>query len=866
MRRGSLLMMSLMAFGCAQAQHGVQRPAPVPVPDEGVLPAQAFDSDLASLEAEVRARLANEPGEYGVVVIDLETGRSLGVNDALAVHAASTMKVPVLLELYRRAAAGEIRLDDAVPVRNTFRSIVDGSDYSLDASGDSEGGLYSMVGGTATFRDLARRMTVRSSNLATNILIDTLHAQRVQETTDRAGGAGMRVLRGVEDGPAFRAGLNNTTTARALANVLASIARCDILPRAHCDEVIDILAAQEFNEMIPAGLPAGIRVAHKTGSITGIQHDGGIIYPLNSPPFVLVVLSRGGADTGAVRQVAADIARMSWAALGPDGTLRPRWSPRTAELLRLHGQVRLPAFPAPRLVHDEYWSVVGPLVDTAPSITREEIAHSAEGRPLYLVRHGDGPVRVLLWSQMHGDETTASRALADIFNYIAWRPDDPRVRRWAERLTILAIPMLNPDGAEAHRRRSAFGIDINRDARALATPEGRALKAVQERWQPAFGFNLHDQNPRSRVGTTSRIAAMALLAPAPDRDATETPTFVRARQLTAHIARELAPLTGQHLARYDDSYNPRAFGDGMQAWGVSTVLIESGSWRHDESKHYLRTANFVALVSALDAIADGSYETVDVALYADLPQNGRAVNDLIIRHGTIVLPGHSYRADIAIDASAVGGPAWTQVTDIGDLGGSEARDTLDATGLFVHLPELLPPAADGLSGPQPGQPPAFVIRRGEQPYSDAAWVVVGTDVHQVGPTDNEPAGTVAAMAGCYRVDVPRTAADAVLDDGRLPMPGTLRLHPRQVIPLHGQPEMHVTDPAGNPITPFHAAVWYPLQGERIRVELRGVNAGYVLSLERQGLELAGTAHLYGYTLPGVPGPGQPVRLHPTPCP
>jgi beta-lactamase class A len=865
MRSGALSTLALITIGCTQP-HSVPRPTPVPVHDEGVLPAQAFASDLAPLEAAIRTRLSAEPGEYGIVVIDLETGRSLGVNDALAVHAASTMKVPVLLELYRRAAAGEIRLDDQIPVKNRFRSIADTSHYSLTATDDSESSLYDMVGGQVTFRDLARRMTVRSSNLATNILMDTLYADRVQQTADRVGGAGMRVLRGVEDGPAFRAGLNNSTTARAFANVLAAIARCDILPRSYCDEVVDILLAQEFNEMIPAGLPAGIRVAHKTGSITGIQHDGGIIYPLNSPPFVLVVLSRGGASTDAVRHVAADVARLSWAALGPGGTLRPHWMPRTAELLRLHERVRLPAFPAPQLAHEEYWSALGPLVDDAPALTREEIGRSAENRPLYLVRHGAGPARVLLWSQMHGDETTASRALADIFNYIAGFPDEPRVRRWAERLTILAIPMLNPDGAEAHRRRSAFGIDINRDARVLATPEARALKSAQEQWQPAFGFNLHDQNPRSRVGTTSRIAAMALLAPAPDADATETPSYVRARQLTAHIARELAPLTGQHLARYDDSYNARAFGDGMQSWGVSTVLIETGSWRHDEPKHYLRTANFVALVSALDAIADGSYESAAVSLYADLPQNGRSVSDLIIRGGTIILAeGHAYRADIAIDAAAVGGPAWTQITDIGDLRDNEARDTLDASGLYVHLADVTPPTVGSLAGPQPGMPPSLVLRRGTETFSDAAWVVIGSTVHQVGPADNEPAGTAGAVAGCYRVELsPTTAANRISSED-LQLPDGIRLHWRQVIPIRGQAELQVTDLAGALPAPFLGAIWYAARDDRLRIELRGLDAGYILTLSPDGNDLTGTVYRYGQSLPGVPAPGQPVTLRRTRC-
>jgi beta-lactamase class A len=732
MRRTGLLLVALVTFGCTQP-HGVPLPQPVPVPDPALLPSQAFDSRLDPLEHAIRARLEAEPGEYGIAVVDLETGRTLGVNDVLEVHAASTMKVPILLELYRRAAASEIRLDDTVPVRNTFRSIADSSEYSLTVADDSEHGLYEMIGGQASYRDLARRMTVRSSNLATNILIDVLGADRVRFTTRRAGGEGMHVLRGVEDGPAFRAGMNNVTTARGFANVLAAIARCDILPRTYCDEILDILAAQEFREMIPAGLPAGVRVAHKTGWITGIQHDGGIIMPANSPPFVLVVLSRGGADTTAVRRVAADIARLAWSALGPDGSLRPRWPPATAELLALHERVRLPAFPAPDLNHDELWTALQPVVDGTPALHVEEVARSLEGRAIRLVRFGSGPRSVLAWSQMHGDETTASRALADVLHYIATEPDAPRVRRWSERITLLAVPMLNPDGADVHRRQGTHGIDINRDARALATPEGRALKNLQERFRPEFGFNLHDQNPRSRVAGSDRIAAMALLAPPPDADATETPSFSRARRLTAHIARAVAPMLGRHLTRYDDSYNVRAFGDGMQSWGVSTVLIESGSWRGDASKHYLRRANFVALVAALDAIADGSWEEEDATLYTSLPQNGRPVNDIVVRGGTVVLPGLApYRADITIDGAAVGGPARTQIVDIGDLREAVARDTIDVSGLYIH------PALDNARGLHPGAPVDLTVRLGPGPASAAIWHIVDMRARQLRAPGRQP--------------------------------------------------------------------------------------------------------------------------------
>jgi beta-lactamase class A len=708
-------LLALFTFACTPGA-----PPGSAAPRAGALPSQAFASDLGALESAIRERIAGEAGEYGVAVIDVETGRTAGVNERVVMHAASTMKVPVLLELYRRSAEGRLRLDDTLPITATFRSIADTSHYTLSREDDSEHTLYDRIGSPVTFRELARLMTVRSSNLATNILIDTLVATTIQETTNRVGGRGMRVLRGVEDIPAFELGMNNTTTALGFARLLASIARCDVLPRAECAEVTDVLAGQEFDDMIPAGLPEGTRIAHKTGFITGIRHDGGIVIPEDSPPYVLVVLSRG-ADTAAVRTIAADIARLSWQMLGPDGALRARWSGPVAELVTLHARHRIPAFPAPTLGYDELWQTLGPIVDRAPTLSREVAGRAASDRPLYLVKAGEGSTRVLFWSQMHGDETTATRSLTDLFNYIANSPTDARVQRWLEQLTILALPMLNPDGADAHRRRSAYGIDINRDVRVLATPEGRTLRATQERWRPHFGFNLHDQNPRARAGRTGRTAAIALLAPAPDADATPTPSFVRARQLTAHLARALAPMVGQHLTRYDDTYNERAFGDGMQSWGVSTVLIESGGWRGDEPKHYLRTVNFVALATALDAIADGSFAQADVSLYTELPPNAGAMNDLVIRGGRIVLPGTPpYRADISINGASVGGPAATQIVEIGDLEGVTARDTIDASGLFVH-----PHTPDRAATLQPGMTPVLHVRRSADPTSELVWDIDG---------------------------------------------------------------------------------------------------------------------------------------------
>lgn len=256
--------------------------------------------------------LQQDSAEISVSVIDLGTGKETHINADVVMHAASTMKVPVLMEIYRQAERGKLRLDDAIVVRNRFQSIADTSHYSLSPDDDSELELYKLEGQRVTIRDLARRMIVRSSNLATNILIDLVKAESVRATMAELGGGGMTVMRGVEDIPAFRKGMNNTTTSRGLARAFAAIARCQGFSRSSCDEMIEILSAQEFNEMIPAGLPAGMRVAHKTGSITGIRHDGGIAYPDNGAPFVLVILTRGFSQPADADRIGSEISRAVW--------------------------------------------------------------------------------------------------------------------------------------------------------------------------------------------------------------------------------------------------------------------------------------------------------------------------------------------------------------------------------------------------------------------------------------------------------------------------------------------------------------------------------------------------------------------------
>jgi beta-lactamase class A len=275
-------------------------------------PPAAFGTD--SVAARISQRVARVPGAIvGVAFHDLQTDDTLFINADDSFHAASTMKVPVLIELMRRVDAGALRLDQGILLVNQFASIVDGSPYSLNAGDDSDSSAYARIGSRVPVRELIDRMITRSSNLSTNALIELVRADRVNADAHELGARNIRVLRGVEDDKAFRAGLNNTTTARDLAVLLEGIERGTVASRSSCDFMRDVLLRQEFNTEIPAGLPPGTKVAHKTGWITGVLHDAAVVYPSGRKPYVLVVLTRGIPDDKVARQMIADISRIVYA-------------------------------------------------------------------------------------------------------------------------------------------------------------------------------------------------------------------------------------------------------------------------------------------------------------------------------------------------------------------------------------------------------------------------------------------------------------------------------------------------------------------------------------------------------------------------
>jgi predicted deacylase len=320
----------------------------------------------------------------------------------------------------------------------------------------------------------------------------------------------------------------------------------------------------------------------------------------------------------------------------------------------------------------------------------EKFAESFEGRPISLATLGSGPTRVLMWSQMHGDEPTHTAVVLDLMSYFLRSPAEPLAGEILDNCTLSIIPLLNPDGAERMSRFNAQGIDVNRDALRLATPEGRALRRAVETLKPEFGFNLHNQNARRSVGKPPKPAAVSVLAPSADAAATPTPHMRRAKQLAASFVDAVRPFAEGMISRYDDEFEPRAFGDTIQASGTVTMLVEAGGWPEADPEPLVRL-HFHGMLSTLHAIATGRVAHVDPKTYEALPEsNSRDLHDVLIAGGHVLDANHgdAYRADLGVDHSHGSRLAITQnrdgkIVDIGDLSTSAGKITLDAAGCLV---------------------------------------------------------------------------------------------------------------------------------------------------------------------------------------
>jgi hypothetical protein len=298
----------------------------------------------------------------------------------------------------------------------------------------------------------------------------------------------------------------------------------------------------------------------------------------------------------------------------------------------------------------------------------------------------------MLWSQMHGDEPTATMALLDIFNFLYKNPDHEISETIRKQLTLLVVPMLNPDGTQRFTRRTAQLIDLNRDALALKTPEAKILKDTQNKYQPMYAFNLHDQDPRLTVGTTKKITAIALLAPSADEIRSDNPTRIRAKKVASTIFHVLNQFIPGHIAKWDDSFEPRAFGDNIQKWGTSTVLVESGGWRGDPHKFFLRKLNCIGILVSLYALAIGESENADINTYEQIPFNTKLGCDHIIINARLQVnhQSNSITVDIGINYDLRINPVnnqWEDFATIVELGDLHTFTALE-TDEEAHQKEL----------------------------------------------------------------------------------------------------------------------------------------------------------------------------------
>ncbi len=330
----------------------------------------------------------------------------------------------------------------------------------------------------------------------------------------------------------------------------------------------------------------------------------------------------------------------------------------------------------------------------------KQLGISVLKKPIYQLRYGNGPKRVMLWSQMHGNEPTATMALMDLFNFFEASGDGlDSIRNLLKRETSLYfIPMLNPDGADVYTRRNAMDVDLNRDARSGTTVEGRILINAAETVAPDYGFNLHDMHIYYNVPGTPTPVTIALLAPAYNEERDVNEVRGDAMKIAAGINQLLQGYVPGGVAKYDDTYAPRAFGDNFQAWGTRTVLIESGGYKGDPEKQFLRKLNFIVILNALIEIAQGSYVQYDIEAYDSIPFSDSKLSDVLLRHVSVSRDSMEYTVDLSINRNeyTIDGDYYVQarISDVGDLGEYFGYAELNAVGYHFMPGKIYPKVFD----------------------------------------------------------------------------------------------------------------------------------------------------------------------------
>ena len=327
----------------------------------------------------------------------------------------------------------------------------------------------------------------------------------------------------------------------------------------------------------------------------------------------------------------------------------------------------------------------------------DKVGKSIEGRDLFLISLGSGKSKVFLWSQMHGDEPTATAALFDMFNFFSDQTTLPEFKKFLlSNLSIYIIPMVNPDGAESFQRRNIIEIDLNRDVARLQSPEAITLKNVFDSLKADFGFNLHDQGRDYSVGISSNPASISFLAPSPDFEKSLTIPREKAMRLIGHTAIILNEFIPGHIAKYTDDYEPRAFGDNFTKWGTGVVLLESGGWRDDREKQFLRKINYITILSALNSIASESYKGTDINTYELIPNNEKFMMDFILRNLKLQRDGMDYTIDIGINFEEENFDEARKfylkasIEDLGDLSVYSGYKEIDLSGYTIETGKTNP--------------------------------------------------------------------------------------------------------------------------------------------------------------------------------
>nr|WP_299421112.1 M14 family zinc carboxypeptidase [uncultured Emticicia sp.] len=375
---------------------------------------------------------------------------------------------------------------------------------------------------------------------------------------------------------------------------------------------------------------------------------------------------------------------------------QPKLPDFSKQLFDIHEQIKEQSLTKRRFKHKD----IVPLIEKLPFLV-EKIGKSFEERDIYQIKMGSGKTKVLLWSQMHGDEATATMALFDIFNFFQIKNDgfDALRSKIIENCTLYYVPMLNPDGAERFQRRTATDIDMNRDALRFQTPEGALLKKLQDEIRPEFSFNLHDKNTKYSAGASGNQATISFLPTSYNYAKEWNPARTRAMQVICGMHQTLQQFIPGHLGRWNDDHEPRAFGDNIAKWGSSLILIESGGYKEDTEKQFIRKLNFVAILTGLQAISEQSYTKFELKTYEAIPNNDRYIFDLLIRNAEFVQNGKTIIKDIGINLSekninnATDFMLSSVIEDLGDLSTFWGLKEIDAKGLKVSMlsdfPEVL---------------------------------------------------------------------------------------------------------------------------------------------------------------------------------